>query len=233
MMVAKPQSIVDVRWRSVSATRDELSRWLALLTETERQEASRFRQEGDRYRFIIGRGLVRSMIARRLGIETQAITITRDPNGKPYVPDQDGVSFSVSHSGDIVLAAVANGEEIGVDVERHRENIDIAALGRLVFSPEELSCILAAPPLARHDRFFRQWVFKEALVKALGTGLLKDPRRFQVAAALEGPAIEFIGDDGDDVGDGWHLSAIDMPKGYSGCLCIRRNGAAKSQILAA
>ncbi len=223
----------DIRWRSIGAAASRIDEMLAGITAQERQEASRFRLVEDQNRFIVARSLLRSMLALKLGQDPLTLDIVRDDQGKPFLATSQDVSFSVSHSGDIVLVAVGDGEAIGVDVECHRADIDISALGRMVFTTAELEHVLTAPPAARIGRFFRQWVFKEALVKALGTGLLKDPRRFQIGQALENPDVEYVGAEDDDIGAGWQLCALNVPKGYSASLCVRPHRDTAEAVLAA
>ncbi len=135
----------DIRWRSIGAAASRIDEMLAGITAQERQEASRFRLVEDQNRFIVARSLLRSMLALKLGQDPLTLDIVRDDQGKPFLATSQDVSFSVSHSGDIVLVAVGDGEAIGVDVECHRADIDISALGRMVFTTAELEHVLTAP----------------------------------------------------------------------------------------
>ncbi len=57
----------------------------------------------------------------------QNVEITRAPNGKPMLVGSD-IHFNISHSGDLIVLAMSNEREVGVDVQ---ENIDSARAARL------------------------------------------------------------------------------------------------------
>lgn len=206
--------------RSISRARAALPAYAALLGEEERAQAGRLRQSADRDRFVLGRGLARLLLAQATGRQPRALALTRDEHGKPRLEDAQGLEFNIAHSGDLVAVAIGRDCELGIDVERHRQGLDTVAIGRLVFTEAEMAG-LGRGAGAGTGRFFRQWVFKEALVKALGTGLARDPRRFEIRFATGEPAAAFVGGGGDDIGGRWRLSALPVTPGYSGALAWR------------
>lgn len=210
-----------VEWRSLAQSHSDMESFAAVLTSAERLEAAGFRTIADRHRFMLGRALLREMVGAATGRSPASLRIWRDANGKPAIDGVDDLAFNVSHSGDIVMVALAPVRELGVDVECHRGDIDVTALGSFVFTQRERESITAAAAEARIGLFFRQWVLKEALVKGLGTGLSRDPRRFQVRDARGHSRPEFVGSDGDDIGEGWLIRDVPVPAGYSAALAIR------------
>jgi phosphopantetheinyl transferase len=76
-----------------------------------------------------------------------------------------GPSVSLSHSGDIVVCAVAE-SAVGVDVEVASPR-DIEAVAERYFTPAENRWLAGADP----QRFRMLWVLKEAYLKALGVGI--------------------------------------------------------------
>ena len=84
-------------------------------------------------------------------------------SGKPYAVD-GALQFNVSHSGDYALIATTPRAPIGVDIERHRDR-DWRRLAARFFAPDEASLLQSA------DDFYRLWVIKEAVLKAIGTGI--------------------------------------------------------------
>lgn len=140
-----------------------------VVSDEERARAGRFLHEIDRRRHIIGRGLLRLAIGRLLDTDPAALCFPATTLGKPYL--DGGPSFNLSHSGDVVLIAIAAEGRLGVDVEAIRPLRDIVSLARTSFVADELERITSLPPEQRPGPFFRIWSRKEAMLKALGCGL--------------------------------------------------------------
>ena len=152
----------QIWWASRGDFRDELT---GLLDETERARFAAYRRVEDQQRFAVGCALAKTVVARALGTTPAVVMLDRTcaecggSHGKPRVP---GVEFSVSHSGDAIVVAVADAA-CGVDVERLGERRDVAALAAMVLGPGER---------AESERdFVRAWTRKEAVTKATGDGL--------------------------------------------------------------
>ena len=195
--------------------------WLALLTPEERARAERFRHAGDRRRCIVGRGVLRTLLGRRLGRSPAALAFGVNAHGKPTLADAGEIAFNVSHSGAYVLVAVGRAEAIGVDVEQVRPGLDVLGVGRKVFTPAELALIVAAPDGLRTQRFTRQWTFKEAVSKAVGLGLSLDLKRFEVAFLDERPRLICHGASQLGAASDWRLETVQVARGYCAALAVR------------
>jgi 4'-phosphopantetheinyl transferase len=108
-------------------------------------------------------------------------------NGKGYFPELSGIfNFNLSHSGDYAVCAVNHGpEQIGCDVEKIRKvNFNVA---KRFFTEKEYETVLSeASEEKRLETFFRIWTLKESYIKALGTGLHKSLRSFEITVSKEG-----------------------------------------------
>jgi 4'-phosphopantetheinyl transferase len=163
----------------------------ALLSESERQRASRFAFDGDRRRFTVARARLRQLLAARLGARPESIELACGPHGKPRLSgrfaDSD-LRFNVAHSGDIAVYAFSRGREVGVDVEAVRAIPDVDAVAARFFSRRENEAYRALASGDRAFGFFNCWTRKEAFVKALGNGLRHPPDSFDVSLAPGEPA---------------------------------------------
>ncbi len=162
------------------------------LSRAERDRAERYAREDDRRRFVAGRHLIRTRLARILGCAADDVPITIGDHGRPYVA---GVpSFSLSHAGGRVLLAIADDHllRVGIDVEAIRHDIDPIALGRAICTPIEMEALRRAPD--RTALFFRLWTIKEAVLKAIGRGLLVDPRAVCVDLSGDTPVLVAVPD---------------------------------------
>jgi 4'-phosphopantetheinyl transferase len=149
----------------------------AILTDDERRRAARFHFEKDRDRFVAGRFLVRSALAAILDRTPRAVPLFISQEGRPEV-EGGGAFFNISHAGDRVVLAVSTRSPVGIDVEAIVEPHP-AEIAELVFDPNELDAYSAAPPPRAHF-FYKLWTRKEAAIKALGHGLLRDPRQISI-----------------------------------------------------
>lgn len=155
----------------------QLDRLRELLDQEELARAERFRFEHDRQRFIIGHGLLRQVLAQRLNARPHELRFARGPHGKPYIPEA-GLHFNFSDTKDAILIAVAEGLELGVDVETMARTVDHMAVGEHYFTPEEVADIRDTPDPKR--RFLELWTRKEAVLKASGVGIMDDLKVLRV-----------------------------------------------------
>ena len=150
--------------------RDERSTWERGVPEVRR-------------RFSLCRAALRAILCLRLDCRNQELSFGASRHGKPYavvrrVPSQ--VSFNVSHSGSHGLIAVASEGRVGVDVEVRTSRRNLDAPIEATMGPEEQAELAALRGAEALRLFYRIWTFKEALIKALGTGFAVDPSGFQV-----------------------------------------------------
>ena len=94
------------------------------------------------------------------------------------------VSFNVSHSGNHGLIALASEGRIGVDVEQRGTRHDPDGPIRTVFAPAERAELAVSRGARKVDLFLTLWTLKEALIKALGTGLSLDISEFEIPSAM-------------------------------------------------
>lgn len=102
----------------------------------------------------------------------------------PPVP----LAVSLSRTAGAGALAVRAGDWVGVDVEALRP-VEPAGLAEVVLTASEGAHVLAMPPGAARDAaFHRAWTRKEAVVKAVGLGLLgMELNTLDVSPAQDGP----------------------------------------------
>lgn len=192
------------------------------LTEAERAREARLIRPGGRERFVAARGLLREALAERLALAPAEVPIVPGPNGKPQLDRAAGhedLRFNLSHSGEWALIALAEGREVGVDIEQHSERRDLDGLARRVLSDTELVDWRAATTHdARTELFFALWTRKEAYAKGLGEGLGLAMRDLTFEPAGE-PGRWMVRVTGEPVA-GWLVSDVEAPAGYSAALAV-------------
>ncbi len=193
---------------------DELA---GLLTPDERDRAARYRAGTVREQFIIGRGLLRRLLAGYLDIAPHAVPISYILNGKPVLVDSP-LHFNVSHTHGLALIAIAN-RRIGVDVERVRAVPDAAGLVGRFFSPAEQLAYRAVPAERQEAAFFRGWVCKEAVIKAAGASV-QYLDGFDVELDPGKPAAVLAARHEVFAGDGWTVADWEPAPGFAAAIAI-------------
>ncbi|MER7542385.1 4'-phosphopantetheinyl transferase family protein [Actinomadura sp.] len=169
----------------------------ALLDDGERDRYDRFMRAEDKARFVTGRFLARTALAEATGRPPEGIRFTTDcphcgaAHGKPRLPGS-GLDFSLSHSGDRVVLVLAEGAEVGVDVERESDR-DIDRLAEMVLNAAERAALAAMAD--RRRGFHAYWSRKEALLKATGHGLAAPMTAIHVSAPDDPPEVIAWNDD--------------------------------------
>jgi 4'-phosphopantetheinyl transferase len=215
---AAGSAAVDVFRIPLDAGEAALARAAALLSADERERAARFHFARDARRFVLARGAVRAILAREVGLSAEALAFVYGPHGKPALAGGAEPRFSVSHSEDLALVAVARGREVGVDLERVRRAYD-DALAETAFSDLELAALRALPPEERAAAFHRGWTRKEAYLKARGEGFARPLGSFDVSLGREAPRLLATRPDARDAGR-WSLADIDLGPGWAAALAL-------------
>lgn len=156
---------------------------LSALSPDETSRLQGFRQPADRWRFLLGRSILRLMLAEDHGIPEAGILLTA--KGKPVLAGQHRapLDFSITHDGPWVAVGIATCGLIGIDISQTSHFQDWATLAPGYLDPSELHQLRDLPasdvPLAAA----RLWTAKEAILKAVGYGLELDPRRIVLELA--------------------------------------------------
>lgn len=164
------------------------------LSDEERRRGERFHRPRDARAFVLRRAFLRGVLAGYVGCTPAEVEVVAGPFGKPRLAcGPTGLAFSASSRGGLALVGVASGAEIGVDLEEWPSPLvsgaeEIARLARQVATEGERARLLARPAAELPRAFLALWTRKEAYLKALGTGLSREPATVEVGwSAGEGP----------------------------------------------
>jgi 4'-phosphopantetheinyl transferase len=209
--------VVDLRRWSAA---DE-ARCLELLSDAERRRAERFLVPAGRSCFTICRAVLRRVLGAAIHRDPTTLIFGYGLYGKPYLAlDADGPLplFNVSHSGELGIIAVADGLELGADVERVRHFNDMHRIARRFFSAAEVAALEAVPEADFDRAFFRCWTRKEAFIKAIGEGFSRPLASFDVDfASDDGPGAIRVADAPEESAR-WTVMPLAVPAGYVAAL---------------
>ena len=167
---AEGVSTVRVWIVPVDVPPDTAVRCRDVLDDGERARAAALASPRDGQRFTVAHGALRILAGRELGTRPEALRWTPGQHGKPgLVPPWSGLHTSLSHSGDMIAAAISDGRPVGVDIQQLVPGLDVAGLSARFFPPDEASYVAAGRDASVcSDRFAHLWARKEAVVKAVG-----------------------------------------------------------------
>lgn len=137
----------------------------ALVTAEDRRRLTPAMHARRRVELLAARGLLRAALARHTGRAASSLRIEATAAGKPLCVG--GPAVSVSHSGELLVCALADSGAVGVDVETRVPRQSLATIAERFFAPAEARWLAAEPDA----RFRMLWVLKEAHLKARGVGL--------------------------------------------------------------
>jgi 4'-phosphopantetheinyl transferase len=213
---------VHVWWATLDRDVPAAARLERELSTEERSRRARLRRVEDRTAYTMARGMLRTILARYLGLAPSGVPLMYGPHGKPQLAvGNTRLQFNLSHSHGVVLIGLTHDRPIGVDVERVRQDLAFREIARRFFAVEEQVGLAACSGRQQAQAFFRYWTCKEAFLKASGIGLARPLDSFAVdCISAEAPRLLR---DNDDPGapDAWALLVIEPLAGYIGALATR------------
>jgi 4'-phosphopantetheinyl transferase len=166
---------VDVWSCSLEGGVTVVTRCHAWLSDEEQVRAARFVRPEDQTRFILAHGGLRFILGRYESVAPATLRFCAGPTGKPALLDRQGdlakLRFNLSHSHGRMLIAVAQGHDVGIDLEQIRDTLEPLKLAERFYTAQEYESIARRPASDQALQFYRLWVAKEAFLKSQGTGI--------------------------------------------------------------
>ncbi len=209
-------------WRaSLDVRADRLTVLASTLTEEEQARAARYIQEINRAWFSAGRGFLREVLSRYTGIAASDLRFRYGTQGKPELSSNEGrLQFNVSHSDQHLMIAVAQGRQVGIDVEHIRSLTDMNMIAARFFSARENSILRDLLPPQRMIAFYHAWTRKEAILKAYGEGISEVLDSVEVTLAPgEYAALLSIRGSTEEAAR-WSLASLEAPPKFAAALAI-------------
>jgi 4'-phosphopantetheinyl transferase len=174
-----------------------------------------------RREFVVARGLLRLLLAAYVNTHPRDVAIRYNPYGKPHLADEhekQGIFFNVAHSRGAALFVVTRGRQVGVDLERIRDDVEYESIATTFFSPYEMMMLHELPIAEQRTAFFDCWTRKEAYVKATGEGLSVPLDRIRVSFIPgEQPQLIEVPGKSDECRQ-WKLQALRPFANYTGAI---------------
>ena len=204
----------------------QLEQLRKIISAEEISRAANFHFEHDRWRFIAARGFLRTIVADYIGIAAKAVRFAYNEFGKPGLDSPGAISdfkFNLSHSGELALVAVAQVRDVGVDIERIDDSVDVEAVAEHFFSPGEIASLTGLPASQRLAGFFNCWTRKEAYIKARGMGLSIPLDTFDVSLTPGAPS-DLIRTEAPSGISVWKIETLEVDQGFAGAVAAAGSG---------
>lgn len=134
------------------------------------------RQPGRQREYLLGRVLLRRLLAERLHCPAGSLAFHIGEHGKPMLCNHHW-QFILSHSGDWLVLALCREGPLGVDIEMGLRRRPILPLAERFYAPGEYLWLRTLPVQEQDSAFYRLWSRKEAVLKAHGAGIAAGLRR--------------------------------------------------------
>ena len=194
------------------------------LSDKERVRAGRFVRDEDRQRYIFAHGSLRVLLGHYMNVEAGAVVFQLGMAGKPVLCEKshgrDVAAFNMSHAHGRALIAVSKGQEVGVDLERIRSDVEVVKLSERYFAPSEQALIMQLTQEQRPARFFRYWVAKEAVLKAQGIGL-RALSQCEILLGADGVGAEVLVPVGSPLQDNWRVRLLSCDEGWEAAVAAQ------------
>ena len=156
----------------------------SLVAPALRQRSERLRDARERERRLLAYALHRLLVTKVLGRDPARIEVGRMSSGMPMVAGLPNIATSLAHAGDLVAFAISrDAGMIGVDIETYDRVFLLDGLADSVLHPGE----------RRDASLMEAWVRKEAVLKAVGSGLSIDMNTFASGHGAEVSGLEMAG----------------------------------------
>jgi 4'-phosphopantetheinyl transferase len=159
--------------------------------------------------------------------QPHSLLIERTASGKPYLQPSwtDGVpiSFNLTHSHGRALIAVAASRGVGIDLEQVTARRDAVGLAKRFLSPPEQAAVEQADGETREEVFLRFWVAREAVLKAVGTGLVFPLDLNRVELTGDGKEARLVGPAPDETGSDHSIRFLPVGAGWVAAVAARGN----------
>lgn len=211
---------VEVWWYDCTETGPaEVESLARMLPADQYAAAARFGNDILRKRHIVAHAMTLDVLGCHADRPEVRFVLTRSSHGKLHIAADTArhLRFNLAHSGAMAVVAVADGREVGVDIERVRPDIDIASVARLCFTEREMAALAQVSQADYVAAFFSCWTRKEALVKAQGTGLMSPPADVEVGLGRYESQTTGRPEAGPE---GWAIATLDLGAGYAGAIAV-------------
>jgi 4'-phosphopantetheinyl transferase len=195
------------------------------LSAEEKDRAERLVSPRHRTQRLVAYGALRMILSRYGSDEPHALVIERTSAGKPVLrrgaTGGRPLRFNLTHSQGRALIAVTASRDVGVDLEKIEITRDVVGLAKRFLCVAEQAAIERFDGIARQETFLRLWVAREAVFKAIGTGLTLPLDRSPVEVSGDGKVARLVGEVPDGADSDYAIRFVPVEPGWIAAVAAR------------
>jgi 4'-phosphopantetheinyl transferase len=160
------------------------TRCLSWLSSDERAHYESIGSERLRHDYLCARSLCRATLSHYTSVDPPAWRFATNARGKPRILRPaifKTLRFNLTHTNGLMICLVSRAGAVGVDAEETSRVVDVEQIARHFASGREQLRLRNLDGPKRRERFFEQWVLREAYLKATGRGIASAAERFAIA----------------------------------------------------
>jgi 4'-phosphopantetheinyl transferase len=205
--------IVDVWTAPLDVDEAHMDELLHRLSPSEQKRVSGLLEEKAARQYVVSRAMQRQLLASYAGGEPSDIQFGIVAMGKPTLsrPNEIGLQFNTTHSGDLVIIAVTKDRDVGVDVEQVRPISRALQVSKRSFSAEEHASLEKLSGAELDRAFLSIWVKREGTAKARGDGVWRG-------------LASWNGGDNAHLADGFTVQPLELGPDFVGVVVARGDG---------
>ena len=203
----------------------DINNFYSILSEDERDRADQLNVEDKKQQYIITRAALRQRLGLLANIDPKDFVFDYLEHGKPVLNNDarfKDITFNVSHSNDLALIAVAQKQNIGIDIEKINHESDHQALMTRFFSKAEQAEFQTIQEATMARAFCACWTRKEAFIKAIGDGVSYGLDKFDVSVDPDKQTPEINLHKPSE--ETWSAVTLPINNEYMACLVSDRDG---------
>ena len=202
--------VVDVWMAPLDVGEKKMDDFLHRLSPSEQKRVGALLEDKAVHQYVVSRAMQRQLLANYVGGLPGEINFGIVAMGKPTLskPNDIGLKFNTTHSGNLVIIAVTKDRDVGVDAEKVRPLPRALKVARRFFSDDEYRMLSALPESEIERAFLSIWVRREGTAKARGDSVWRGLASWK-NGALENLAHE------------WTVEPLDLGPDFVGVVVAR------------
>ncbi|MGL6314273.1 4'-phosphopantetheinyl transferase family protein [Vibrio sp. WXL103] len=143
-----------------------------VLSTPEQARIELIKRDNNRHLQRVTRFFIRSVLSDYSTLEPKAWQFAKHEGGKPYIVNSNqSLQFNLSHTQDLIVCAISDYNEVGVDTEAVNKSLSFMEIAQHYFADAEWQALQRLPAHEQKTYFFRLWTLKEAYLKGGGLGI--------------------------------------------------------------